>query len=732
VPSEPALSAEGHTGGWSSTRTIRILTRGQGRWAATLVALLLVVCHVWLGEQYWSPVRHAIFDAYQRAFPRQPQRQPVVIVDIDDASLAAVGQWPWPRSRLARLIEATSELGALAVGLDIIMPEADPLSPGILIDDRPDLPPLLRDELARQPSNDAILAETLRRVPSVVGRAGMSVRESSDRPSRGQTPVRVDGDLSIAHVPAYDGHLTSVSPIEAAASGRGYLNDARDTDGVVRAVPLLLTVRGELAPSFALELLRVAGGAPLYSVYGGPHGARGIQIGTSFIPTDPDGRIRLYYAVPDAMDRRRRVSALAILHRELEANGLANHVAIIGVTGIGIADVVATPIAALMEGVEVQAQVIENILDGTRLVRPLVAAWLELALFLSVAAALIAFMPRLGLGSGVVVFLIAAVVLITASLIGFVRSRVLLDPSFPAAGTAVILGILLTAAFAAADRNRRELKAALEAARLEKVRRDGELKAARDIQMGIVPTPGAIADLPGNIAFHALLKPAEEVGGDLYDAFMLDGHHFFFLIGDVAGKGVPASLFMALSKTLCKHAALREHVPLATLMMLVNTAISRDNPANLFVTALAGVLDVRSGAIELCSAGHEAPMLLRPGESPCVLDAAGGPALCVLEDFPYAAERLQLHPGDMLVMITDGVTEAQDQAQQFYGLGRALAWLAVMQQNTAKWQSVEAICQGLYDDVRHFANSAVPADDITIMAIRFTGPLPSTPSAPSG
>ena len=125
-------------------------------------------------------------------------------------------------------------------------------------------------------------------------------------------------------------------------------------------------------------------------------------------------------------------------------------------------------------------------------------------------------------------------------------------------------------------------------------------------------------------------------------------------------------------------------------------------------------------------------MLLRPGESPCVLDAAGGPALCVLEDFSYAAARLQLHPGDMLVMITDGVTEAQDQAEQFYGLGRTLAWLTDMQQNTAKWQSVETICQGLYDDVKRFANSAVPADDITIMAIRFTGPLPSTPSLPSG
>jgi serine phosphatase RsbU (regulator of sigma subunit) len=732
VASEPALQAEGHTGSWSSSNTFRLLSRDQGRRAAMVVALLLAVFDVWLGERYWSPVRYRIFDAYQRASPRLPQRRPVVIVDIDEASIAKLGQWPWPRSRLARLIDATSQLGALVVGLDMIMPEPDRLSLSVLIDDRPDLHPALRAELAMLPSNDAILAETLHRVPSVIGRVGMGAGDNAGRPSSGQTPVRVHGDISIAHVLTYDRHLSNVSAIEEAASGRGYLNDARDTDGVVRAIPLLVVVNGELAPTFALELVRVAVGEPFYNVYGGPQGVRGVQVGTSFIPTDPDGCIRLYYARPNSTDRRRRISALAILNSEVEANALANHVAIIGVTGIGITDVVTTPVAALMEGVEVQAQAIENILDGTRLVRPLLAPWLELGLFLSVAAVLMAFVPRLGPGSGVAVLLIAAGVAIMGSLISFAHWKRLLDPSFPIVGNAVILGVLTTAAFAAVARKRRQLQAEIEAAKLEKARKDGELRAAHDIQMGLVPNPRSIAGLPGNIAFHALLEPAEEVGGDLYDAFMLDAHHFFFLIGDVTGKGVPASLFMALSKTLCKYAALREHVPLAPLMTIVNAAISRDNPANLFVTALAGIIDVRSGAMELCSAGHQAPILLREGELPGVLDAAGGPALCMLEDFSYAAGRVQLHPGDMLVMITDGVTEAQDAAQQFYGLQRALAWLTIMQQNTIKWQSVETICQGLYSDVKGFADGAVPADDITIITIRFKGPLPSMPSSPSG
>ncbi len=124
---------------------------------------------------------------------------------------------------------------------------------------------------------------------------------------------------------------------------------------------------------------------------------------------------------------------------------------------------------------------------------------------------------------------------------------------------------------------------------------DGELRAAREIQMGMLPDPRAIEGLPRTIDFYALLEPAQEVGGDLYDAFMLDEHRLCFMIGDVSGKGVPASLFMALTKTLAKSLARRERVPLEQLLRLVNDEISRENPAAMFVTAIIGIIDARSG-----------------------------------------------------------------------------------------------------------------------------------------
>jgi adenylate cyclase len=702
--------------GWSSNQIVEWLTGGHGRPVAVTLLILLALFYVSPGEQTWSLMRHVLFDAYQRLMPRTASQNHVVIIDIDDASQTAFGRWPWPRTRLARLIEATHKLGALAVGLDMVMPEADNMSPALLLAERQDLNAEVRASLFGLSSNDAILAETLRRIPSVIGRAGIIDANVQNTSMARQTPVRVVGDLPLARLQSYKAHLANIAEIEAAAFGRGYLNDTRDNDGVVRTMPLVIAMNGQLAPSFALELLRVATGQQHYSVHGSRDAIQGIQIGTSLIPTDSQGRIRVYFTPAYA---RHRVSAGKILRGELAPNSFVNQIVIIGVAAIGITDVAATPIATRMDGIEIQAQSIENILDGAQLSRPPAIRWLELVALLIIALALILFLPRLRPSFGVVIFLIGTAIVWAASAILFHQFKLLYDPTFVTAGNALILTVLLTAGFSAADRRRRELDVELEAERVERFRMAGELQAAREIQMGMLPTPGAIAGLPPNVEFYAVLEPAQEVGGDLYDAFMLDERHFFFLIGDVSGKGVPASLFMALSKTLCKSLARREHVPLDGLMRLVNEEISSENPASLFVTAIVGILDVQKGELELCNAGHDAPILLRVNEPPRSLNRTGGPPLCVKEDFPYTFDRLQLRPEDVLVMITDGVTEAQDSAQNFYGLPRVLKYLTTMKE---RQRHAADACHGIYEDVKRFSQGLPPSDDITIVAVRFMAP----------
>jgi serine phosphatase RsbU (regulator of sigma subunit) len=237
--------------------------------------------------------------------------------------------------------------------------------------------------------------------------------------------------------------------------------------------------------------------------------------------------------------------------------------------------------------------------------------------------------------------------------------------------------------------------------------------------MGTLPRPSMV--FPGEQRFdlYARLDPAREVGGDLYDFFFLDPDHLFFLIGDVSGKGLPGSLFMAISKALYKSTALRRHGQVAAMMREADAEISRDNTEGLFVTALAGILDARTGALEYCSAGHEPPFLLpRAGRPLMRLTEGGGPPLCAADGFPYDAATRPLEPGDTLCLITDGITEAAAPDGTLYGRPRLEALLGGL----APAASAGEIGEAIRRDVAAFTGDAEASDDMAILVLRYTGP----------
>jgi adenylate cyclase len=699
----------------STSGIVHTLTGDQGRIISIALLLFLSATYAIFGTDYWHPVRNFIFDSYQRLHPRTVNSFPVVIIDIDDASLAALGRWPWPRSQLAKLTEATQRLGVKAIGFDLIMPEPDNFSPDIIFRDRHDVSPVIQDELAKLPSNDEILAEILRRTPSVIARAAVIDSGQESSTEYRQTPVMVIGDSPIPYAASYSGLLANIPLLENAAFGCGYLNDTRDKDGVIRSTPLVITVNKQLAPSFSLELLRTAIGAKWYAVHGSKKGIKGVQLGESFIPTDRDGRIRVYFSPAFG---ERRISALSVLNGDIAADSLSNQLAIIGVTGVGTmeADVKSTPITSRMDGVEIHAQIIENILENSRLIRPQYAIWLELGTFILVGIILVILLPRLHPGYGVAAFLLLAVTLFSTAIFIFTKTRALYDPSFPIFGNTIILIVLLTVGYSASNRRRRELDVALEAERLERVRLSGALGAAREIQLAMVPDPASIQGLPLHLQIDAILEPAYEVGGDFYDAFMIDDRHFFFSVGDVSGKGVEAALFMALCKTLCKSIALRGYIPLKDLIKLVNSELSQENQAMLFVTMIAGIIDVADGELQLCRAGHDAPILLRQNESAKHIPLEGGPPLCALEDYDYQMARIKLRSGDILVLISDGITEAQNPGKELYGSMKIINYLNSLHK---EMHYAGLVCRGLHEDVKKFAKDASQSDDITIMTLKF-------------
>ena len=256
----------------------------------------------------------------------------------------------------------------------------------------------------------------------------------------------------------------------------------------------------------------------------------------------------------------------------------------------------------------------------------------------------------------------------------------------------------------------------MEAATAARERVEGELSAARDIQIGMLPRSFPAFPERSDIDVHALLEPAKEVGGDLYNFAMIDENRLFFVIGDVSGKGVPAALFMAMATTLFKAASMTA-VNVAALMARVNTELVRDNVADLFVTAFCGIIDLRDGSVEYSDAGHEAPFLLRADGSVSRLPKPEGMALGVFDDIDFDIARLRLEPGDALILFTDGVSEAMTADDRLFTVERIGDTLSELVNNP----TASTIATALADKVNIFVGDAPQFDDIAILVVQYRG-----------
>ena len=254
-------------------------------------------------------------------------------------------------------------------------------------------------------------------------------------------------------------------------------------------------------------------------------------------------------------------------------------------------------------------------------------------------------------------------------------------------------------------RNLRETTAANE-------RLEGEMRAARRIQVDMLPAATAGGAAAG-YELAAVLEPARSVGGDLYDHFEVDGR-LFFLVGDVSGKGVAAALFMARAKTLFDLVASSQGEP-GEMLATMNRELCRQNDAGMYVTAVCGVLDLETRVVRLATAGHEPPILVPVGGLPGAMPTEGGRVLGLLdtEDGGYPTTTATLEKGASLVMYTDGVSEARDPSENFFGTEGLLAAIGRVRNG----RDPAAMTSALLREVKAFADTAPQFDDITIMTI---------------
>lgn len=656
-------------------------------------------------------LRLATFDLYQRLDPRERRSAPALIIAIDEASIAARGQWPWPRADVAELIDRITAARPAAIGVDIIFPEPDRISPERLAERLAAVDPALAQRLQALPGNDARLAQSIENSRVALGFAGleqgpMPAVDAPVSPSlqRGGDPRR--------YLRRYPAVLRSLPQIERAAAGHGLLS-ADAEYGVVRRLPLAATVGSTVVPSLGIEALRLANGAPAFEVRTGGSGIEGVGIANVFVPTQHDGRLFVHFGRHDS---RRIISALQVLEGRVGADRLERKIVLLGVTGLGLVDFPTTALGERVPGVEIHAQLIENIYDGSLLRRPAWAGIAEGIVLLGLGWLVAIAVPRSGPRAGVTALIAALTALLLAGYFMYHEVGWLFDPSIPGLGVVVVSTAVLAVTLAQANIERRRLARRLQEERESAARLAGELDAARRIQMGFLPRPEDALAGEWRVAAAAVMLPARKVGGDLYDFFKADEDRLFFIIGDVSGKGLNASIFMAVVKALAKSAALRGTDSVAEVFKTANAEVSRENPEAMFVTVFAGLLELKTGRLVYCNAGHEPPLLLREGEEPLRLVESGGPPLCVLEDYPYQSTEQWLAPGHTLCLVTDGVTEAMNSKSELYGAGRLSALLSGL-----PTCDPSLVVSEIETSVAEFARGAEPADDLTVLALQWRG-----------
>jgi adenylate cyclase len=410
--------------------------RGRRFWLkfyAQLIGLLLLIG--FLGLRMLDPlpvqlVRYQIFDQFQTLWPRTETTGQVVIVDLDEASLARHGQWPWPRTLLARLVDRLFAEGADVVAFDIVFAEPDRLSPPNFAQTLEGLSPSLLGSLERLPDSDATFGESIARHKVVLGQPALhNLPYGADtEPTQAGTAVELGGDPR-PFLQRYEGLVRNLPILEASAGGIGTVTIALDQDGMVRRVPLAIVVGGRILPALGIEALRLRADEPSLVIRRGPNGIAGVSVGGHQVPTDSQGRIWIRYGEAGSIPYITAADAMVGL---IDPGAVDGRIVLIGSTAAGLLDIKRTPLSPATPGVEVHAHLLETVLTGSHLHRPTAILGAEIIAIAVTGLLVIFFVPSLGalatlfIGGG----LMAALGGLSWYL--FAKHQILFDASFPA------------------------------------------------------------------------------------------------------------------------------------------------------------------------------------------------------------------------------------------------------------------------------------------------------------
>ena len=531
---------------------------------------------------------------YQKVFPLKKNDSDVIIIDIDEKSLSKFGQFPWNRSIFAKIIENVDSTNPKAIGFDVFFSEKDKQSPEEIIKSYNILANDVINYLINIKGHDERFRQQLENSKSVLAVLGSNVSSHGSYDRKAKARFLSKGGDPNQFTYNYPYSIGSLEKLEKSAKGLGSISFLDQTDGIIRSLPLIVRFNKKIYPTMGLEMVRVGENQKNLYVELDEVGVKRISVRPHKVLTDPNGILWIRYK---ESQKQQYISASSVFEGKFDKSRFENKFVLIGASAQGLFDLVKTPLGVTIPGVEVHANVIENILDQTYLIRnPNIYVF---ELLFSIILVCITFLlsqkikPKYSLS----IFFISLIIIIMIGFSFFTFRSQLIDISYP------IFMLLVTFLTGLYFRFIEENKIALENLKKEaKLLKEREL--AGDVQKSLFPDISKYENF-----IYARNIPARDVSGDYFDVISVGKDEYYFTLADVSGKGVKAGMYMAKASSTFRTLSNLSY-PLEKVVYLVNNEIVEAKFKGMFVTAVFGKINVKTGDVTFINAGHESIMVV--------------------------------------------------------------------------------------------------------------------------
>ena len=571
---------------------MRALLLKYNNYLIFFVLLILLIALKIANPSFVKSISFISFDLYQKVFPLEKRDSNVIIIDIDEKSLGKFGQFPWSRSVFAKIIDQVHATEPKAIGFDVFFTEKDKQSPDEIIKSY-NLIPTDIVQFQKIKGHDEIFREGLEKSKSVIAVLGSNVSSHGtyDRTSKARFLSKGGDPKHFTYAFPYS--IGSLEKLEKSAKGLGSISFLDQTDGIIRSLPLIVRFKEKLYPTMGLEMVRVGNNQKNLYVELNEVGITRISSRPYKISSDPNGIIWIRYK---KSQKSQYISASSVFDGKFDEKRFKDKYVLIGASAQGLFDLVKTPLGVTIPGVEVHANVIENILDQSYLIRNPNTYVFELLFSIIVACATFFLSQRIKPKFSLSIFFGSFISVIVIGFSVFLFRSELIDISYPIFMLTVTF--LTGLYFRFVEENKIALANLQKEAKLLK-----ERELAGEVQKSLFPDISRFENF-----IYASNVPARDVSGDYFDVVSVGKSEYFFTLADVSGKGIKAGMYMAKASSIFRTLSNLSY-PLEKVVFGVNNELVEAKFKGMFVTAVFGKFNIDTGEVTFVNAGHESIMV---------------------------------------------------------------------------------------------------------------------------